>query len=286
MHRVILRILWLNLMVAAAKGAYALWSGSLAVASDAVHSLLDAASNVVGLVALSLASSPPDPEHPYGHRKIEIVAAALIGVVIAGGSLQFAWSAMDRLIHGKAMTRFAMPGIVVMGITLVVNTLVARYEARRGRELGSPFLVADAAHTGSDILVTLGVLGSLVATRLGFTWADPAGALVVLAVVARVAFRILSQNLAVLVDRAAVEASVVEEVVLGVPGARGCHRVRSRSTGGVAHLDLHLLVDGELSLNRAHGISHDVEQALRERFPELVDITIHVEPEGEPVEGL
>src|SRR5688572_31723084 len=100
-QRVVLTILWLNLAVAAAKAVYGFWSGSLAVASDAIHSLLDAAANIVGLVALRLAASPPDEGHPYGHHKIEIVAAATVGILIAGGSLRFAWDAVRALLYGR-----------------------------------------------------------------------------------------------------------------------------------------------------------------------------------------
>jgi cation diffusion facilitator family transporter len=137
-QRVVFAILWMNLAVAVAKGVYGFWSGSLAVASDAVHSLLDAASNIVGLVALRLAATPPDEGHPYGHHKIEIVAAAIVGILIAGGSLRFAWDAVNALIHGRHAPEVSVAGYITMGGTLAVNLFVASYEARRGRQLGFP----------------------------------------------------------------------------------------------------------------------------------------------------
>src|SRR5688572_20051424 len=100
-QRVVLTILWLNLAVAAAKAVYGFWSGSLVVASDAIHSLLDAAANIVGLVALRLATAPPDEGHPYGHGKIEIVAAAIVGMLIAGGSVRFAYEAVVALLDDR-----------------------------------------------------------------------------------------------------------------------------------------------------------------------------------------
>lgn len=285
-QRVVVTILWLNLVVAAAKAALGWWSGSLSVASDAIHSVLDAGSNVIGIVALRLAASPPDSEHPYGHRKIEIMAATLIGILIAGGSLRFGWSAIDALLHGRVAPRVGVFGFAVMGGTLLVNVFVATYEARRGRALKSPFLIADAAHTGSDVLVTLTVLVALAGTRLGAAWADPVGALAVLAVVARVAWRILSANLGILLDRAVIDPAAVQRIVLAVPGVASCHRVRSRGVEGAMLLDLHLLVDGDLTLRAAHDISHAVEDALRAGLPGIADVTIHIEPEGEPEEGL
>jgi cation diffusion facilitator family transporter len=285
-QRVVFAILWLNLAVAAAKGIYGFWSGSLAVASDAVHSLLDGASNVVGLVALRMAATPPDEGHPYGHHKIEIVAAAMVGILIAGGSLRFAWDAIDALVSGRHAPAVTISGYVTMGGTLAVNLFVATYEARRGRQLGSAFLQADAAHTASDIAVTVAVLVSLAVSHRGAAWADPVCALVVLVVIARVAWRILSSNLAVLLDRAVVNADHVREAVLAVSGVTGCHRIRSRGLEGATHVDLHLQVDGDLPLRDAHEISHRVEEKIRTDFPGVVDVTIHIEPEDEPEEGL
>lgn len=285
-RRVVLTILWLNLVVAAAKGAYGYATGSLAVASDAVHSLLDAASNVVGMIALHFAAHPPDPGHPYGHRKIEIVAASIIGLFIAGGSIRFGWDAMRALVSGARPPEVTVSGFAVMGGTFVVNLLVAAYEGRRGRELESPFLLADAAHTASDVLVTGAVLGSLAASRAGLWWADPVAALVVIAVIARVAWRILATNLGTLVDQAAVDADAVKQAAAAVAGVTGCHRVRSRGVPGAVHLDLHLQVDGDLPLRRAHEISHAVEEKLIREFPGVVDVTIHIEPEDEPEEAL
>ena len=285
-QRVVLAILGLKVVVAAAKAAYGLWSGSLAVTSDALHSMLDASSNVVGFLALRFAADPPDSDHPYGHRKIEILAACLIGLFIAAGSTRFAWSAVDALMSHRPPPTIAASGFAVMLGTLVINIGVARYELRRGRELQSPFLVADAAHTSSDIIVSIAVLLSMLATKMGLSWADPAAALGVLGVVLLIAWRILSSNVSVLLDRAVVDAARVREAALSVVGVVDCHRVRSRGLEGAIHLDLHVLVNGELSLRQAHEISHAVEETLKHRFPGVGDITIHVEPEGEPEEGL
>ncbi len=285
-RRVVLAILVLNLVVAAAKGGYAAWSGSLAVATDAVHSLLDAASNVVGVVALRLAHSPPDAEHPYGHQKIEILAAAGIGVIIGGATVQFASSAIAALVRGPDAVQTSTLGFVVVGGTLVINLFVAVYEHRRGRQLGSAFLVADAMHTASDVLVTVAVLLSMIAVRLGAAWADPVAALGVTVVIGRVAWSILAENLGILLDRAVLPAHEVREVVCETPGVTSCHRVRSRGVIGAYQLDLHLQVDGALPLARAHQISHAVEARLKARFEGLGDVTIHIEPDDDEEEPI
>ena len=285
-RRVLLWILLLNLIVLGAKAGYAVWSGSLALASDAVHSLVDSAANVIGLVVLHFAEAPPDPEHPYGHQKLEMVAAASIGVTVGVAALRFAGDAIEALLHSHAAPATSALGFVVIGGTWVVNLVVASYEARRARQTGSAFLAADAAHTGSDLFVTAGVLASFTATYLGITWADPVGALLIIVFVGRVAWRILSSNVTVLIDRAVVDSSRVAMVARAVNGVEDCHRVRSRGTSAAAHIDLHLLVDGDLPLRDAHDIAHTVEEALRREMPAIVDVTIHVEPAGDPEEEL
>src|SRR5262249_45423184 len=117
--------------------------------------------------------APPDREHRYGHHKIETLAAAFIGLLIAGGAVRFAVSAVEALARGREPPVAGAGGFAVMLGTLAVNIAVTRYEHRRGRELGSAFLVADAAHTLSDVFVTVRVIGALVAPPPGVGPAGP-----------------------------------------------------------------------------------------------------------------
>ncbi len=284
------RVLWvtlaLNLLVAAAKAIYGAWSGSLAIASDAVHSLVDAVSNVIGLLVVGAAARPPDSQHPYGHRKHEVVAAALIGVVIGVAALRFGWAAAEALLWGRPAPTTSLAGFVIIIGTWIINVFVAAYEGRKAKQLDSVYLAADAAHTASDVLVTAAVLLAFTAAHFGIGWADPIGAFVVLLMVGRVAWGILAGNVAVLVDAAVVPADEVRRVVMAVPGVRGCHRVRSRGPETAAHLDLHILLYADLSLRQAHELAHRAEDALREAFPALVDVVVHMEPHDDAPEPL
>lgn len=285
-RRVLLAVLALNLVVFAAKAAYGIWSGSLAISSDAMHSLADAGANVIGLIVLHFAEAPPDDQHPYGHRKLEMVGAAAIGVTVAVAALRFAWDAIDALVTGRPAPQTSLLGFAVIGGTWFINLVVAAYEARRARDLDSAYLAADAAHTASDLIVTAGVAVSFTATYFGLAWADPVGALLIIVFIGRIAWRILRANLTVLVDRVVIDAERVRQVARAVDGALDVHRVRSRGTEGAAHVDLHLLIDGELSLREAHEIAHKVEAELRRAIPAIIDMTIHMEPADDPEEGL
>lgn len=285
-QRVLVVTLVLNVLVAAAKGLYGLWSGSLVIAADALHSVVDAGSNVAGMVAIRWATAPPDHGHPYGHHKLEIAAAAGIGVLIGVGALEFGSNAVDALLHGRPPPAATALGFAVVLGTWAVNAFVAVYERRRARQLDSAYLAADAMHTASDLAVTAAVLAAYTATYFGITWADPVGALVVIGVLARVSWNVLTSNLPVLLDRAAVDAERVRALALSVPGVTGCHRVRSRGTPQAVYLDLHLQVRGDLRVDAGHDIAHQVERALQRALPGIVDVTIHVEPADDPPEAL
>jgi cation diffusion facilitator family transporter len=283
-QRVLLVILALNLAVAAGKGIAAWATGSLALASDVIHSTLDAVSNVIGLLALRVAARPPDAGHPYGHAKVEALAAAVVGLLIGAGALRFGWTAIRSLFDGHRMEPLSS-GFAAVLATLVVNLFVAAWEGKRGRELRSRFLVADAAHTASDVLATVAVLLAFLGSRAGLRWADPAASLVVLVIILRVAWRILTSNLGVLLDKATIDAHEIERIARQVPGVGGAHRIRSRGLGDSLSIDLHLTARSDLALSSAHALAHEVEARLR-ALTGVADITIHVEPPGDPEESL
>ena len=175
-YRSIRNVLWavlaLNLSVALAKLVYGIVSHSAAMEADGFHSLFDGASNVIGLVGMWLASRPADAEHPYGHAKFETFAAALIGIMLAFAGYTVGKGAIDSLLGRGLPTEVTTLSFVIMLGTLAVNILVTTWERRAGRRLGSEVLIADAGHTLSDVMVSVGVIISLVIVRLGWEQAD------------------------------------------------------------------------------------------------------------------
>lgn len=285
-RRVLLIEMALNLVVAGAKLWAGLTTGSLAILSDAVHSLVDAGANVIGFSLVGIASAPPDSSHPYGHRKVEVFAASALGLLIGGTAMSFGVDAGRALLYGREAPAVTALGFAVIGGTLVVNVFITLYERHKAEQLESPYLYADAAHTAADVLTTIAVLLAYTASHFGYSWADPIGAVLVLVIVARIAWAILSENVSILVDAAAIPAENVEKLANGHPDVRGCHRVRSRGPADSAQVDLHLVLDGDLTLERAHDIAHEVEDLLRESIPGIADIVVHTEPDGHEPEPL
>lgn len=270
-------ILVLNLAVALAKLAYARASGALGIQADGLHSLLDGASNVIGLVGILVASRPPDANHPYGHRKYETFAALAVAVMMILGCWEIAEAAFQRLRH-PVVPRVGGAGFAILLATLVVNLGVTVYERRAGERLQSELLLADAAHTGSDVLATLLVLASFGAMKLGLAWADLVAAALVVGLVLRAGFEVLRGTLSTLADERRVEPGLVETEAALEEGVLEVHNVRSRGPLDDVHVDLHVLVDPRMPIADAHAIGHRVETRLRARWPGFTDVVVHVEP--------
>ncbi len=281
------RVLWitlvLNLVVSAGKVIVGHLSGSLAMVADGYHSLVDGSNNVIGLIVAAFAFAPPDRAHPYGHRKFETAATTVIGAAL----LALAWQIVSSLGEDSA-TKLPAIGLLnwtVMAATIGVNVFVSWYEAREGRRLSSSFLVADSTHTRADLYVSLGVVGSFVAAKLGFEWADPLVAVTIAGIIAWQAVRILLPAFNVLTDRAAIPPERLEYLALAVPGVRQVHDVRTRGRGDAVHVDLTVHLDPSMSLHAAHEVADRIEDALQAAHPEIVDVVVHLEPEGHELVG-
>ena len=181
-RRVLLAVLLLNLAVALAKFVYGTISYSTAMQADGIHSIFDSAGNVVGLIGISLATRPADKEHPYGHFKLETFASLMIGLMLIFAAYQVGSSAVTSLIEGSYHTEVTAISFVVMVGTLAVNLFVTTYERRMGNRLKSDILKADAAHTLSDCLVSIGVIVGLILVACGIEMADDIMALIVMVI--------------------------------------------------------------------------------------------------------
>ena len=275
--RVLYQVLFLNLAVAFAKIILGSYTGSVSIVSDGFHSLTDSASNVVGLVGISIARRPPDAEHPYGHRKYETMASVAILIFLILVLVQVVSSAADRVINGGTPKVFP-EGIALMTATLGINLFVVWYEKSAGRRLNSELLLADSMHTRSDVLTTIAVIGALLGVWAGYPLLDPMAALLVAAFIGHACWEIAQQASRILGDQIVIAEQDVRLVIAGVPGVLGCEKIRTRGSKDYAFLDLHLWLDGDTPLVQAHARSHVVKDLLMARFPQLADVVIHIEP--------
>jgi cation diffusion facilitator family transporter len=267
----------LNLTVACVKLALGYATGAVSIVSDGFQSLTDSASNVIGLVGMRAARKPPDADHPYGHRKFETLAAAGIFVFMFLAVFEIGRSALKHFASAYT-PEITLVTFVVMIATLAVNIGVVRYEAAEARRYNSELLLADSVHTRTDVYATIGVLISLAGVRLGYPLMDPIGGLVIAVLIARTGFEIARDTSGILSDRVVIDEEDIKKVVMSVPGVLGCHHIRTRGPGDHVFLDLHVWFPAEARLTDAHAVSHIVKDRLMERYPQIADAIIHIEP--------
>ena len=277
-RRVLAGLLVANIAVVAAKAIIGMMAGSLSVLGDAVHSSVDAVYNVLGLFVVRVAARAPDEEHPYGHGKFETLGALAIVVFLSITCFELVRSAIGRLVSGGHVVQMSDLGLVVLLATLATNVFVAWYENRRGHELSSELLIADAAHTRTDVFITIGVLIGVLFARQGHTWVDPVVAIVIALLIVRVAYQILSRVVPVLVDERAIPEPTIRQSAQAVEGVKSAYGIRSRGgNAGVRYAEVTIAVDSSANVADAHAIADAVEERLKKEL-ELEEVTVHVEP--------
>jgi cation diffusion facilitator family transporter len=272
-----------NAMLIALKLAAGAITGSVAILTEAMHSSIDLIASFVAYFSVREADKPADAEHPYGHDKIENLAAAIEAMLILVGSGVIIFAAVRSLANGPEVHSLGV-GIGVIGFSIVANVVVSTKIARRARDTESPALEGDAAHLRTDAATSAAVLLGLVVVQVtGATWLDPAIALLVAAAIVYAGVRLLARASRVLVDEALPpeELDAVREAIaeFGPRGVCGYHKLRARRAGSRRYVDLHVQFRAGTTLEDAHATAHALQDAIRARL-RGADVLIHLEPEG------
>jgi cation diffusion facilitator family transporter len=276
-RRVLTSLLLANLAVVAIKVIVGFATGSLSVLGDAVHSSVDGINNILGLAVVRFAARGPDDDHPYGHAKFETLGALAIVVFLSVTIFELVRSAVVHLIQGGHQIAVRPLDLGLLALTLAINIWVASYERRRGRELQSDLLVADAAHTQADVYVTVAVIIGLVLTRAGFWWADPVLTFIVAIFVAHTGWEVVMQAMPTLMDQAALDSREIQRVATDISGVAEAYGIRSRTSGHQKFAELTISVPGQVTVESAHHVTDAVEDALRRDLGFHV-VVVHVEP--------
>lgn len=276
-RRVFFGLLIVNVAVVGMKLAVGFRSGSLAVLGGALDSSVDALSNLLALVVVRVAAKEPDEEHPYGHGKFETLGALAIVGFLSITCFELVREAVNDLVSRVHRVDISDGQLTLLVLTLGINVLLTWYEHRRGTELGSELLLADAAHTRGDAFITVGVIVALLLTREGWWWADAAVAILVAVAIVFVGYRILARTVPVLVDERALPTSEIQRTAQAVPGVKGAYGIRSRGPSDQRYAEVTVCVDRDANIERAHAIADLVEERLK-RDLRLHEVTVHVEP--------
>ena len=260
-------------------------TGSIAIITEAIHSAIDLLASIVAFVSVRKADEPADREHPYGHEKLENLAAAIEGMLILVGAGIIIFEATRRLAMGSEIENLGI-GIAVIGFSAVANIAVSTFLYRRAAALGSPALEGDAAHLRTDAMTSLGVLAGLALVEItGEPAFDAIAALAVAVAIVVAGIRILSRSSRVLVDEAPpaeeldrIEAAIASSRVQ-IPEIAGYHKLRARRAGAHLYVDFHLQFRAGTSLESAHHNTHAIRKAIEAEIPNS-EVLIHTEPEG------
>ena len=274
-RRVLVVVLVLDLLMALAKGGYGYVTGSIGMISDGLHSTVHAAGGIVGLAGIHFAARPADASHPYGYERYELLAAmgfAVLMLAAVWGILGDAWTRFESH-ESPQVTGFSF-AIVIASIFLTIGLSI--WEVRSARALSSTLLQADAARIRSDTLVSGAVLAGLVGVRLGFPVVDPVASVLVAAIIAWTAARIVLGASRVLADAAVGDTDEIAKVARGVPGVNGCHQIRTRGIGGMVRIDLHIAVDPNMTVPQSHRLAEEVDRRIRGQVGGVTEVLIHV----------
>ncbi len=271
-----------NTVLIAIKVAAGIVTGSVGILSDAVHSLMDLVASVISLISVRKAEAPADADHRYGHEGLEDLSAGAQAILLLAGALFVAFEAIHRLVSGGAV-RSATAGIIVVAVAAAINLAVSTSLGRTGRNTDSPALQATAADLRTDSIVSLGVLVALVVVKLTKdNWFDPAAGLIIGISICATGIRILrgaTRRLSgetIQPDELAALQAIAHSFI--GPEILSYHDLRARHYGSAHQVDLHLQFAHGTSLERAHQLSHQLQDAMTARLP-ATTVLIHLEPE-------
>ncbi|SMF74486.1 cation diffusion facilitator family transporter [Xaviernesmea oryzae] len=262
-------------------------TGSVALLSDGLESLVNVAAAFIAYFVIRYAQRPADHDHQFGHHKAEYISAVIEGVLIVVAALLIIQEAWGALFEPKLLDA-PVPGLAINGLAGIINGVWATILIRTGKAHRSPAMEADGRHIMSDVVTSAGVfVGLILAVLTGYAILDPLLAILVAFNILWQGYKVISHSLGGLMDRALEpdeEAAVREAITACSGGALGVHDLKSRRAGAAAFIDFHLVVPAEMSVEEAHGICDRLEDAIKEIIPGAT-LAIHVEPEGERAHG-
>jgi len=272
-----------NVFLTIIKIGFGIVGQSAALIADGVHSLSDLASDMLVLVAVKLGAREADHDHPYGHRRFETIATVILGLGLVAIAVGIAWDVFERVLSPERMLIPQASALGIAAISILANEWLYQYTKRVAVLTRSKLLMANAWHHRSDaissIVVLIGVAGSL----LGYVWADAAAAVLVAIMVAKIGINLVSDSIKELVDTGLPEV-LVEEIrseIIAIEGVKNIHLLRTRLMGEDALVDAHIVVNSRITVSEGHMIADVVRDVLIEKFDDVQDVLVHVDPESD-----
>lgn len=275
---ILLFILVANLAVTVMKIVVGSLTNSSSVLADGFHSLSDSASNIVGIVGISIAARPKDKTHPYGHTKFEMLSSLFIGMMMVFIALKIVAEAILQIKNPESLNMTTI-SFVILIITLIINIIVTKYEYSVGKKVNSYILVSDSLHTKSDVYVSLGVLITLICIKLGFpVIIDKLVSFVVGIFILHGAYEIFKSTISILVDSAVIYENIIREIVVEFSEIKYIKNIRSRGCENDIYIDMDIMVEPDMTVEKSHELTHNIENTMREKLNKNIQVATHIEP--------
>lgn len=273
----------INLLLSVIKLAAGILAASGAMISDAIHSASDVFSTIIVMIGIRISGKAADREHPYGHERMECVAAILLSVVLAVTGAKIGMSGLSKIVSGN-YAELEVPGVLALAaavLSVCVKEWMYWYTRFYAKKVNSSALMADAWHHRSDSLSSIGAFIGILGARLGFPVMDPAASVVICIFILKAAYDIFKDAIDKMVDRACDPEMERElyEFVLEQNGVQGIDLLRTRTFGSRIYVDVDIKADGDMTLREAHGIADHVHNEIERKFAQVKHIMVHVNPQ-------
>ena len=271
-----------NVVLTCGKLAAGILGRSHAMISDAVHSASDVFSTLIVMAGVSMSAKQSDKEHPYGHERLECVAALFLAVILCATGLGIGFGAVREVVSGEVKDA-AIPGLMALAaaiVSIVVKGWMYRYTIKAADSIHSSALKADAWHHRSDALSSVGAFVGICGARMGFAFMDPAASIVICIFICKASLDVLRDALDKMVDKACDEetAQAIRRTALAPPGVVRIDGLKTRLFGPRMYVDIEIAVDGRLNLQQAHTISREVHDMVEEQFPQVKHCAVQINP--------
>ena len=276
----IVSVIW-NLLLSAGKLFAGIFANSGAMISDAVHSASDVFSTIIVMIGVKISAKDSDNDHPYGHERLECVAAIILATVLAATGIGIGYGAVVKIMAGDYNVE--MPGILALVaavVSILVKELMFWYTRYYAKQIDSSALMADAWHHRSDSLSSIGALIGIIGARLGFGIMEPLASVVICIFIEKAAYDIFMDAVNKMVDKSCDDETMekIKACAMNIPGVENIDLLRTRVFGNKIYVDMEIAADGNKTLDETHAVAERVHDAIEQEFPKVKHIMVHVNP--------
>ena len=276
----IVSVIW-NLLLSAGKLFAGIFANSGAMISDAVHSASDVFSTIIVMIGVKISGKDSDNDHPYGHERLECVAAIILATVLAATGIGIGYGAVVKIMAGDYNVE--MPGILALVaavVSILVKELMFWYTRYYAKQIDSSALMADAWHHRSDSLSSIGALICIIGARLGFGIMEPLASVVICIFIEKAAYDIFMDAVNKMVDKSCDDETMekIKACAMNIPGVENIDLLRTRVFGNKIYVDMEIAADGNKTLDETHAVAERVHDAIEQEFPKVKHIMVHVNP--------